>query len=40
MERMAKMLGFLSVMGVRAHGIEDRQGENGEDVRVLVCHVS
>ena len=37
---MARMLGFLSVMGVRAHWIEDRQEENGEDVRVLVRHVS
>ena len=37
---MARMLGFFSVMCVTAHGIEDRQGENGEDVRVLVRHVS
>ena len=37
---MARMLGFLSVMGVRAHGIEDKQGENGEDVTVLVGYVS
>ena len=37
---MARMLGFLYVMRVRAHGIEDKQGENGEDVRVLVRLVS